>query len=147
MKVIEVIYKCEDLLEVDYTREDLLDCFNSVEQELALDYLPLYATHTCNSNTVYYDEFEYNPVRIVGCNCKFKIYPKYIESKEVITSVQYTYTPRYKELFDECSYSNEVLGCLTKGVISEYLLSQGFYEEAAAWRQKYKKEIEMLIFF
>ena len=146
MKVIEVIDKCEDLLEVNYTRADLLDCFNSVEQELALNYLPLYATHTCNSNIVYYDELEYAPVRIVGCNCKFKIYPKYIESKEAITSIQYAYTPCNKELLDECSYSQEFLSCLTKGVISEYLLSQGFYEEAAAWREKYKKEIELLMF-
>lgn len=146
MRVIDVISKCEDLLEVNYTREDLLSCFNSVENELALDYLPLYATHQCNSKIVHYNEFEYNPVRIVGCNCKFKIYPTYIESKEDITQIEYAYTPNPKALYDECSYGEEFTECLSYGTISEYLLSQGFYEESVLWTKKYKKEIEGLMF-
>lgn len=146
MKVKEVIDKCEELLEVNGTKEDLLACFNVVENELALDYLPLYATHVCNSNIVNYAEFEYNPVRIVGCNCKFKIYPTHIEAKETITNIQYAYTPNNKELYDECSYSKDFLKCLAYGTISEYLTTQGFYEEAVLWNKKYKKEIELLMF-
>jgi hypothetical protein len=146
MKVKEVIDKCEELLEVESTKEGLLDCFNLVEHELALDYLPLYATHQCNSNTVAYTELEYNPVRIVGCNCKFKIYPTHIEAKEAITEIKYAYTPNKKTLYDECSYDKEILECMVYGTISEYLLSRGFYEEAALWDKKYKKEIKSLMF-
>ena len=145
MKVLEVIDKCEDLLEVNYTKEELLSCFNLVEKELALDYLPLYATHTCNSTVVSYDEFEYDPVRSVGCNCGYKMYPTYIESKEVITSIQYAYTPNKKELYDECSYSKEFAKCLSYGIVAEFLLTQGFYEESLLWQKKYKKEIELLM--
>ena len=145
MKVIEVIDKCEELLEVHHNREDLLDCFNLVQNELALNYLPLYATHTCNSNVVFYDDFKHNPVRIVGCNCKFKIYPTYIESKDTIMSVQYAYTPDVQGLYDECHYGTDVLDCLVYGIIAEYLLSQGFYEMSAMWDKKYKKQIELLM--
>lgn len=146
MKVIDVISKCEDLLEVSYTREDLLNSFNVIEHDLALNYLPLYATHQCNSKVVYYSDFEYDPVRIVGCNCMFKLYPAYIESCDNITHIDYAYTPHCKELYDECSYNEEFAKCLSYGVISEYLLSQGFYEESLQWNNKYKKEIELLMF-
>lgn len=145
MKVKEVIDKCEELLDVDSTKEELLECFNLVENELALDYLPLYATHSCNDQVVHYDEFEYVPVRIILCNCRFKIYPTYIEAKENITEVQYVYLPKKKELHDECSYNKEVLNCLVAGIISEYLNSQGFYDEGYAWGRKYKKEIQNLM--
>ena len=146
MEVREIINECEELLEVNYTKEDLLDCFNLVEQELALDYLPLYATHKCNANVVYYTELEYNPVRIVGCNCKYKLYPAYIEAKENITEIKYAYTPSKKTLYDECSYNKECLKCLVYGTVAEYLLSQGFYEESALWNEKYKREITLLTF-
>ena len=144
MKVKEVISKCEDLLEVSYTKEDLLYCFNMVENELALDYLPLYATHRCNSRAVYYAEFEHQPVRIVGCNCGFKIYPEFIEGKADITEIKYSYIPHSKDLYDECSYDEKYLECLAYGTVSEYLCMQGFYEEAALWDKKYKKEIQEL---
>ena len=145
MKVIDVISKCEDLLEVCYTRDNLLTCFNTIEQELALNYLPLYATHQCNSKVVYYSDFEYSPVRIVGCNCKFKLYPTHIESHDDITHIDYAYTPHFKNLYDECSYNELFEKCLSYGVIAEYLLSQGFYEESIRWSSKYKHEIELLM--
>ena len=105
MKVRDVIDKCIELLDVHYVKEDLLECYNIVENELALDYLPLHATHRCHSTVVYYTELEYNAVRIVNCNCKYKIYPEYIESKEQINYIQYTYTVSKKELYDECAYT------------------------------------------
>lgn len=145
MKVIDVISKCEDLLEVGYTRDNLLTCFNTIEQELALNYLPLYATHQCNSKVVYYNDFEYNPVRIVGCNCKFKLCLEYMESKNDITRIEYAYTPNTKKMYDECSYDESFSKCLSYGIIAEYLLSQGFYEESLLWDKKYKREVELLM--
>ena len=144
MKVRDVIDKCEELLQIASTREDLLDCFNVVEHDLALDYVPLYATHLCNARVVYYTEFKYAPWRIVECNCKFKLYPQYIESKDIITAIDYSYIPNNKELYDECSYKDEFLKCLAYGTVAEYLISKGFYEESALWNKTYKKEIEML---
>jgi hypothetical protein len=144
MKVREVIDKCEELLDVGYTREDLLNCFNLVEKELALDYFPLYAKHQCNAQAVYYNELEHNPVRIVDCNCNFKILPTHIESKKTITEIKYTYTPSQKGLYDECSYDESYLDCLVHGVIAEYLCEQGFFEEAILWGKKYKEQIQKL---
>lgn len=146
MKVIEVISKCEELLSVNYTRDDLLTCFNLVENELALDYLPLYAIHKCDAQVVYYAEFEYQPVRIVNCNCGFKIYPEFIEGKEDIVEIKYSYIPHSKDLHDECSYDEKYLDCLVCGTVAEYLCSQGFFEEANLWEKKYKKQIKDLTF-
>ena len=145
MKVIEVIVKCEELLEVKSVREDLLKCFNIIENDLALNYVPLYAIHNCEAHIVNYDEFEYAPVRIVMCNCKFKTYPTHIQSKDVITRVEYAYTPNSKTLYDECSYDEGAFNCLVYGVIVEYLCSQGFFEESIPWSKKYKKEIGLLV--
>ena len=145
MKVIDVIDKCEELLEVDSTREDLLECYNVIESELAVDYLPLYATHQCDSPIVYYSEFAFNPLRIVGCNCKFKLYPEYISAEESIKSIQYAYSPNRKELYDECSYRDDALDCLVYGTVAEFLISQGFFEESIWWNKKYKKQIESLM--
>ena len=145
MKVREVIDRCTELLEVNSTREELLACYNLVESELALNYLPLYATHYCESQLVYYADFQYQPVRIVCCNCPFKIYPAYIESKDIITEIKYAYCPNKKDLFDDCSYNDVYVKCLTYGVVAEHLLSRGFYEEAALWNDKFKREIELLM--
>ena len=145
MKVREVINECEALLSVDYTIEDLLSCFNLVENELALDYLPLYDTHKCNSRIVYYTEFQYQPVRIIDCNCKFKIYPEFLKGKEDITEIKYSYVPRSKALSDESSYDEQYLECLAYGTVSEYLCSQGFFEEALLWGKKYKNMIKLLM--
>ena len=146
MKVKEVIDKCQELLEVENTKDDLLMCLNLVESELATDYLPLYETHNCNSNTVKFSELKYKPIRIVSCNCRYKIYPTYIESKENITEIKYTYIPSKKDLHDECSYNDMCFKCLVYGTIAEFLCSQGFYEEAAQWSEKYKREIKLLTF-
>ncbi len=144
MKVRDVIDKCIELLPIDCEKDDLLTCFNIVEGELSLDYFPLYATHKCDAKTVYYADFEYNPIRIVDCNCKFKIYPQYIEAKNVITEVKYTYFPKKKDIYSECEYDEKYFNCLVYGTISEYLISQGFYEEADLWNRKYKKQIQEL---
>ena len=109
MKVKEVIDKCIDLLEVDYTKDDLIQCFNFAERGLALDYIPLYAIHQCNSKVVYYDTFEYQPVRIVDCNCSFKICPTYLKGTDNVIWVKYTYIPNEKTLYDECSYNEKFL--------------------------------------
>jgi len=144
MKVIEVIDKCEALLDVPFTREDLVKCFNVIEQELARDHFPLYATHQCNAKVVRFDEFEYAPVRIVMCDSKFKLHPTHMESKKEMHHIQYAYAPNTKELLDECSYGEEFIDCLVHGIITEYLCTQYFFEEAIVWDKKYKKEIQAL---
>lgn len=144
MRVKDIIDKCVALLDVKSDKDDLLSCFNIIENELALDYFPLYAKHQCDANTVYYDDLEYEPVRIVSCNCEFKIYPTHIESKDTITDITYTHAPYKKGLYDECSYGDGLFNCLVYGTISEYLLTNRFYEEAILWNMKYKKEIDEL---
>ena len=144
MKVNSIINRCIELLDIDSNKEDLLHCFNIIENDLALDYFPLYETQQCDSKIVYFSELKKNIVRMVDCNCKFKIYPDCIKSKENITEIKYTYVPEEKDLYDDCSYGDEYFNCFIYGVISEYLLCQRFYEEAALWNRKYKKEIQKL---
>lgn len=144
MNVKFVINKCIDALDVEYTKDELLNCFNLVENQMAMDYFPLYKTHQCDSKTVYYSEFEYNPIRIISCNCKFKVHEEYIESKDIINEIIYSYAPNKKDFSDECTYNIEFLDCYVYGIISEFLLRHMFYDEASYWNEKYKKEIKLL---
>ena len=140
-----MINKCEDLLCVDYTREDLLHCYNIIEQDLALNYDPLYETHRCDTKVIYFTDLKYKPARIISCNGKFKIYPTYIESEENIKEVIYSYIPNTKKLTDDSSYNSSVLNCLAYGIMAEFMLLHGFYEEAMPWHNRYQQEIKMLM--
>ncbi len=144
MNVKFVINKCIDLLEVEYTTEELLRCFNLVETEMATDYFPLYKIQYVNSKKVYYAELDYHPIRIISCNCKFKLYKEYMESKDVIKEVIYSYAPDDKGCYDECAYGFEFLNCYIYGIMSEFLISQGFFEESIRWINKYHDAIKSL---
>ena len=139
-----VINKCIDLLEVEYTVEELLRCFNLIEKEMATDHFPLYKIHAANNKRVYYSELDCHPIRIVSCNCKFKVYKEYIESKDVIKEIVYSYAPDDKGLYDECEYDSEFLNCYVYGILSEYLMTQRFFEESIRWTDKYRDEIKLL---
>ena len=144
MKVKSVINKCKELLEIDADNDGLLRCYNFAEQEMALDHFPLYAMHQCDSKKVYYSDLEYHAVRIVKCNCPFKLYPEYMKAKENIKEIVYTYIPPEKYLYDDCVYGEEFFDCLVYGTISEYLISRGFYEESIRWTKKYRDVIKLL---
>ena len=131
--------------------ELLLHCFNIVENELALDYLPLQAEDTFSTNTgvISYQQLLHSAVRILrvtnvdGESVKFFIYPEYLKTQPGEVKVVYTYTPKTKTLTEESDFVLYVSSRLfAYGMAAEYALATGLYEEAAIWDKKYKEAIE-----
>lgn len=130
--------------------ENLLRCFNLVENELALDYLPLLAEETVDSDTgaVFFNELSRDAFRIVkivdanGNNVSFKIFPDYLKAQSGTLTITYAYAPKAKSLSDESDFKAYAsVRLFAYGIATEYCLASGLFEEASVWSQKYKEAI------
>ncbi len=130
--------------------EALLRCFNIVESELAVDYLPLFAEEEMETETgvVYYSELARSAVRVVkvtdawGNETPFKLFPEYLKTQAGKVKIRYTYAPQEKTLdgsSDFLLYASVRL--FAYGIAAEYSLSCGYFEDAAVWDKKYKDAI------
>ncbi len=128
----------------------LLRCFNLVENELALDYLPLFCEDTLESGTgaVFFSELSQAAVRIVkvmderGEELPFTLFPEYLKTQAGKLVIRYTYTPKEKGFEDESSFVLYAsVRLFAYGIAAEYALANGLFEEAAVWDKKYKDAI------
>ena len=129
----------------------LIRCFNVVENELALDYLPLCAEDTLASPTgrVLFSQLTYPAVRVIsvkdesGNRVKFRLFPDCIKTQPGRIQVAYTYTPKEKTVKDSSDFVLQTSKRLfSYGMASEYCLAAGLYEEAEIWDKKYKDAVE-----
>lgn len=139
--------------ETEEGREDttlLLKCFNRVENELALDYLPLIAEDEVLSSTgvVQYAELTYPAVRVLsveddeGNLLKYKLFPNRLEARSGRMKIVYAYTPTEKTLDGESDYQTAVSErVFVYGMAAEYSLMQGELEAARIWDKKYKEAV------
>ena len=125
----------------------LLRCFNFIQNEVALDYLPLVAEDCLVSETgkVEYSALSRAAVRILSVkneneeNLKYKLFPDFLQTQSGEITVKYTYTPSEKALSDVAEFNLAVsLRLVSYGVAAEYCFSVGLYEEGEAWNKKYK---------
>lgn len=131
--------------------EGLVCCFNTVENEVAVDYVPI----LCEEQVESVDGFvEYaalsRPVAYVVSICGEG--GKEVDAKCLATNISVavgTYTVRYavvpseKGFEDDSEYGVGVFErLLAYGVAAEYCLHKGMYEEAAVWEKKYRMAIE-----
>ncbi len=129
--------------------ELLLTCFNLVENELALDYLPLYAEEEISSTgKVAYSHLKHSAVHILrvtdekGNSLKFTLFPDCFKTQAGKVKIFYTYTPEKKEITEKSDFRDGYERMLSYGVASEYATAVGMYAEAAVWDKKYKDAIE-----
>lgn len=129
----------------------LLQCFNLVENELALDYIPLMKQEilAVSDGKISYDAFTSDVVRIVkvvdehGESVPFKLFAAYMEVDAERVSVTYAYTPKPKTVTEESDFQAFVSERLfSYGMAAEYCMATGLYEEAVVWDKKYKEGIE-----
>ncbi len=129
----------------------LLTCFNVVENELALDYLPLTAEEKLNSATgqIHFSQLKNSPVRILqvknanGVTLDFTLFPKYLKTQKGIVYVSYTYTPATKTIDDESDFAINISSRLIAyGIAAEYTMAMGEFGESSLWDKKYKDAIE-----
>ena len=129
----------------------LLRCFNLVENEVALDYLPLLAEEEMESETgaIYYSQLSREAVRVLGVRdewgneAAFTLFPDYLKTQPKKVCVRYTYLPKPKTLEDSSDFTlNASVRLFAYGVAAEYMLASGLFEEAAVWDKKYKDAIK-----
>ncbi len=127
--------------------EVLLRCFNLVENEVALDYLPLYCEDEVDSETgfIAYSELTRPAVRVLGVadmwgnSAPFKLFPQYLKTQPGRVKIVYTYTPAEKTAEENSDFVLQASPRLfAYGIAAEYCLAAGLYEEAAVWDKKYK---------
>lgn len=130
--------------------ENLLRCFNLVENELALDYLPLVREEEFQTQTgvLFFSELSRAAVRVLkvtdkwGNEAAFRLFPEYLKTEAQEGTVRYSYAPAQKGLEDESDFtfpaSPRLFGY---GIAAEYCLANGLFEESAVWEQKYKAAI------
>lgn len=130
--------------------EKLLRCFCVVENELALDYLPLRAETEVQSETgvVFYSELPKSAVRILkvtdawGNDVPFKLFPEYLRAQSGTLKVTYSYTPSEKTFGGESDYRLFAsVRLFAYGMAAEYALAEGLFSDAAIWEKKYKDAI------
>jgi hypothetical protein len=139
--------------EMETQAERLLSALHLAECSLALDYVPLHAEEELytTAGRVDFSNLSNSPVRITavtdiyGEPIAYTLYSKYIKTTPGVVRVQYTYTPRVKELEDECDFdllSSDSI--LVYGILSEYCLGEGLVAEAAEWERKWKDLISTI---
>ena len=131
--------------------ELLLKCFQIVENELALDYIPLKAEDEIYSATgnIKFNTLSRSAVRIIGItdssgnDAGFKLYADHLVTQPGRVKIKYTYTPEEKTLNDNSDFKLYVSPRLIGyGIAVEYALACGMFEEATVWDRKYKEAIE-----
>ena len=73
---------------------------------------------------------------------KFSVFPEYLKTDVGKVKIRYTYTPEEKVIKDDSDYVLYVSQRLfVYGILAEYCLGEGMFEEAAVWDKKYKDAI------
>ena len=130
--------------------ERLVKCFNIVENELALDYLPLFTEQKIKNENgkVEFTRLEKNVVRIAGVKdgngerVKYRLFPRYLECPKGDLTIVYSYTPSEKSLGGESDFVTISVRLFGYGMATNYALMLGLFEEAAIWEKKYKEALE-----
>ncbi len=131
--------------------ELLLICFNRVENELALDYLPLVTEEEVVSGTgvVDYASLIRPAARILcvenewGESVRYKLFPTYLKTQSGKLKIIYAYAPTAKTVEEASEYGSLVSQrLLVYGMAAEYCLAVGELTAASVWDKKYKEGIQ-----
>jgi hypothetical protein len=132
--------------------ERLLYCFNTIENELALDYFPLKTEVEVETEmgVVHFSGLDKKVVRILkvedewGNDVPFKIFPEYIKTQiSGKVKMTYAYIPNKKELGEQSDFTLYASTRLfSYGMAAQYTLQNGSFEENAIWEKKYKDAIK-----
>jgi hypothetical protein len=122
-----------------------------VENELALDYIPLVEEEEIDApmGNVLFTRLSRNAARILrvedkeGRSLKYQLFPNRLQAQAGKVKIVYTYSPEEKTIDGESDYRTEISERLfVYGMAAEYSLAEGELEGASMWDKKYKEAIE-----
>ncbi len=118
----------------------------------ACAYFPFYFKESLKpiNGVVKYQNFTFNPYKILSVKpkntcCNFKILPTEIETNCDV-EVEYNYFIESQDFNDKFPYDNGVVSsiAISYGILSEYLLYKGRYDESIAYNDKFINELKNL---
>ncbi len=129
----------------------LVNCYNVVAEEIASSHCRFKAVESFSpkNNRVTLGEFLYNPLAIInvfdknGVKVNANILPTEIITDLPFITVEYYYIPSIKTLDDISDFKDTFIKkrTLAYGIVTEYLLIKGSYEEASLWHEKYAQSL------
>lgn len=128
----------------------LLKCFNTVENEIAVDYIPLIKEQTFEVvDGINYNDFESTPSKILsvknegGRRVPYGIFANKIKTKKGKVIVKYNYIPKEKNIDGISDFASVISErIMAYGVMAEYLTAKGEYAEASVWEKKYRDALK-----
>lgn len=129
----------------------LLYCFNAVQDELARAYFPLKTTETAQSinGEIKMTALSKKPVRVLDVTeangvIDWRIFPDHISVACGQVTIEYEYCPDKKCESDDVVFGDSTVGAnmVSYGMVAEYCLINGEIENANAWEEKYRREID-----
>ncbi len=143
---VSTAFTDEEIADFEKTVNSLLRCFNIVENEVAIDYLPLTAEARMESEDgkLLFTAFARSMVSVLsvtdeyGNPVGYAVYPEYVKTQKGKVVVTYSYAPEMKALTSESDFSRIPERIFSYGVACEYCLIGGLYDEAVVWDKKYK---------
>ena len=131
-------------------QKKLLRCFWTVECEAATDYLPFVCeeTVTAEEGIVLYSALQKTPTRILGVyseegkRLEYELFPSYLKTSKGKAVLRYAYLPTEKGILETVEAHPAASARLfAYGVAAQDCLSEGLYEEAAVWENKYREAV------
>ena len=129
----------------------LVKCLNLVLDEIACDYFPLLKTETVTPTDNYKIPFSslskdllkiYKLTNKYGKNISYKLFPSYIYCPASSAEITYSYKPSEVNLLTDLEEFDFLSKrTLAYGVVTEYLILSGQYDEASFWENRYKDSL------
>lgn len=125
----------------------LLRCFNLVENEIALDYLPLRIRETFSAGKeIPFSAFSHAPVSVKGVKdfaggeVGFELlFDRVVLSRACECEIDYAFAPAEKTMDDDSDFSGPVSARLMAyGVASEFARARGLFAEAVSFDKRYR---------
>ena len=127
--------------------DTLLTTYNIIAEELSTvyNYITYNQKLTVAGGVLKYTQFTYNPIKIIsvkdmeGKDVECTILPTELKTNTHRIEVKYTYIPPKRKIVEESDFTNTPIkeSIIAYGVVTEYCLIKGMYEEAGLWHDKY----------
>lgn len=124
----------------------LLECYNAILHETAVNYLPVRRTETFDGGKIEYCKLGFSVLAIEGVfgengeEVGYKTFPTYMVTAAGEVTVVFDIVPEDADFDDEFVYDGTRIGktAFACGVASEFCLVAGRYTEAENFNKKYR---------
>lgn len=132
---------------------EALSCFNSVNQEIASDYLPFLTRESVDATSggFLFSSLSKRVISIFqvkdkfGFDLGFRVLSNFVETSKRAKSVVYSFLPEKLGFDDEMEFFNGLSERVyAYGVASEFLLVSGLGGDADIWEERFKESLFML---